>query len=84
MNEIEPQSPEYEIVVPKENKKSGAMRITNRFVFRNKRMRPEKVEAENTASDVILDDTVLNLHKNKKQIGSHRLSELHSFRSKFR
>ncbi|MEN8265044.1 MAG: hypothetical protein ABFR82_16480 [Nitrospirota bacterium] len=84
MNEIGPSNPEYEIVVPKENRENRAMRKKNRFVFRNKRMRPEKFEAENAASDVILDDTVLNLQENKKKTGSHRLSELHSFRSKFR
>ncbi len=84
MNEIEPRSPEYEIVVPKENEERRAMRIKNRFVFRNKRIKSEKDEAENIASDVILDDAILNLPENKKKIGSHRLSELHSFRSKFR
>lgn len=84
MNEIEPKKPEYEIVVPKENRESRAMRKKNRFVLRNKKVRPENFEAENAASEVILDDTVLNLPENKKNTGSHRLSELHSFRSKFR
>ncbi len=84
MNEIEPKNPEYKIVAPKDNEESRAMRIKNRFVLINKSMRPKKDEAENAASDVILDDTILNLPENKKKIGSHRLSELHSFRSKFR
>ena len=84
MNEMEPKSPENEIIDVIKNKDSRVKRLTNRFVFRNKRMRSGKDDAEDTASDVILDDTVLNLKKKKKKTGSHCLAELHSFRSKFR
>ncbi len=84
MNEIEPQKPEFEIVVAKENKDSRAQSLTNRFVLRHKSMRSVKDDAESTESKVIIDDAILNLPENKKKIGSHRLSELHSFRSRFR
>jgi hypothetical protein len=71
-------------IVLRENKEITARNFKESPIRIKKTERFDKYDVERSPSDFVLRDTKAKLFSDKKKLGSHRLSELHSFRSKFK
>ncbi len=84
MNEMESKNHAKKFIVLRENKERAARSLKDTPVRIEKKERFDKYDVELSPSDFELKEKKFKPLNDKKNLGSHRLSELHSFRSKFK
>jgi hypothetical protein len=84
MNEMESKNYAKKFIVLRANKEITARNLKDSPIRIEKKERFDKYDGELSRSDFVLRETKFKPLNDKKKLGSHRLSELHSFRSKFK
>ena len=84
MNEMESKNHAKKFIVLRENRERAARNLKDTPIRIEKKERFDKYDVELSPSDFVLRKTKFKPLNDKKKLGSHRLSELHAFRSKFK
>ena len=84
MNEMESKNFFKKFFVLKDNQDISAKNLKNSTVHLKKREISDRNDPDHSSTGFILEKTQLKSSNKKEKLGSHRLSELQSFRSKFK